>query len=45
VSFPKVLNDRFITSVDDIILSEDTYIVAHVVINEGFVEVTYIEDQ
>lgn len=45
VSFPKVLNDRFITSVDDIILSEDTYIVAHVIINEGVVEITYIEDQ
>lgn len=42
--YAQVLNDRFITSVNDLIISEDTYLAAYVKIEEGIVHVYHLED-
>ncbi len=43
-NYATVLNDRFITSVNDLIISEDTYIAAYVKIEGNIVHIYQLED-
>jgi len=42
--YAQVLNDRFITSVNDLINSKDTYITSYIFIKDTTVSIYYLED-